>query len=74
MPEEQRPLVLCVRETPSTDPLRNLYRAADAGAKLPVIPAFYFPPASLDAMARDFAYRVLAHIGLAQPDAFRWKG
>jgi hypothetical protein len=25
-------------------------------------------------MGREFAYRVLAHIGLVQPDAFRWKG
>ena len=74
--KEKRPLVLCVRETPLNKVhIRNLYRAADAGATIfPVIPAFYFRPASLDAMAREFAYRVLAHIGLAQPDAFRWKG
>ena len=74
--KEKRPLVLCVRETPFNKiHIRNLYRAADAGATIfPVIPAFYFRPASLDAMAREFAYRVLAHIGLAQPDAFRWKG
>ncbi len=74
--KEKRPLVLCVRETPLNKiHIRNLYRAADAGATIfPVIPAFYFRPASLDAMAREFAYRVLAHIGLAQPDAFRWKG
>jgi hypothetical protein len=25
-------------------------------------------------MAQEFANRVLAHIGLAQPDAYRWKG
>jgi 4-hydroxy-3-polyprenylbenzoate decarboxylase len=40
----------------------------------PLIPAFYFRPTSLDAMASEFAYRVLAHIGLPQPDAYRWKG
>jgi len=28
----------------------------------------------LDAVAREFANRVLAHVGLPQPDAFRWKG
>jgi flavin prenyltransferase len=74
--KEKRLLVLCVRETPLNKiHIRNLYRAADAGATIfPVIPAFYFRPVSLDAMAREFAYRVLAHIGLAQPDAFRWKG
>ena len=37
-------------------------------------PSLLFPPASLDAMAREFAFRVLAHIGLPQPGAYRWKG
>ncbi|HYK49181.1 MAG TPA: UbiX family flavin prenyltransferase [Terriglobales bacterium] len=74
--KEKRPLVLCIRETPLNKiHIRNLYRAADAGATVfPLIPAYYFRPATLDAMAREFAYRVLAHIGLPQPDAFRWKG
>jgi flavin prenyltransferase len=74
--KEKRPLVLCVRETPLNKiHIRNMYRAADAGATMyPLIPAFYFRPAGLDAMAREFAYRVLAHIGLPQPDAYRWKG
>ena len=74
--KEKRPLVLCVRETPLNKiHIRNMYRAADAGATIfPLIPAFYFRPASLDEMAREFAYRVLAHLGLPQPQAFRWKG
>ena len=74
--KEKRPLVLCVRETPlSKIHLRNMYRAADAGATIfPLIPAYYFLPATLDQMAHEFACRVLAHIGLAQPDAYRWKG
>jgi 4-hydroxy-3-polyprenylbenzoate decarboxylase len=74
--KEKRPLVLCVRETPLHKiHIRNMYRAADAGATVfPLIPAFYYRPASLDEMAREFAYRVLAHLGLPQPDAFRWKG
>ena len=74
--KEKRPLVLCVRETPLNKiHIRNMYRAADAGAMVyPLIPAFYFRPTSLDAMAREFAYRVLAHLGLPQPDAYRWKG
>jgi 4-hydroxy-3-polyprenylbenzoate decarboxylase len=73
--KERRPLVLCVRETPLNKVhIRNMYRAADAGATVfPLIPTFYNRPTSLDAMAREFAYRVLAHIGLPQPDAFRWK-
>jgi len=74
--KEKRPLVLCVRETPLNKiHISNMYRAADAGATVfPLIPAFYYRPASLDDMAREFAYRVLAHVGLPQPDAFRWKG
>ena len=74
--KEKRPLVLCVRETPLNKiHIRNMYRAADAGATVfPLIPAFYYHPASLDEMAREFAYRVLAHLGLPQPQAFRWKG
>jgi 4-hydroxy-3-polyprenylbenzoate decarboxylase len=74
--KEKRPLVLCVRETPLNKiHIRNMYRAADAGATVfPLIPAFYFRPASLDAMAREFANRVLAHIGLPQPDAYKWNG
>ena len=74
--KERRPLVLCVRETPLNKiHIRNMYRAADAGATVfPLIPAFYNRPSSFDAMARQFANRVLAHIGLPQADAFRWKG
>ncbi|MGA9510794.1 MAG: UbiX family flavin prenyltransferase [Candidatus Sulfotelmatobacter sp.] len=74
--KEKRPLVLCVRETPLNKiHIRNLYRAADAGATIfPLIPAFYYRPASLDDMAREFAYRVLAYLGLSQPQAFHWKG
>ena len=74
--KEKRPLVLCVRETPLNKiHIRNMYRAADAGATIfPLIPAFYYRPANLDDMAREFAYRVLAHLGLPQSGAFRWKG
>ena len=73
--KEKRPLVLCVRETPLNKiHIRNMYRAADAGATIfPLIPAFYYRPASLDELAREFAYRVLAHLGFPQPGAFRWK-
>jgi 4-hydroxy-3-polyprenylbenzoate decarboxylase len=73
--KEGRPLVLCVRETPLNKiHIRNLYRAADAGATIyPMIPTFYNRPASMEVMARQFVYRVLAHIGLPQADAYRWK-
>ena len=73
--KEKRPLVLCVRETPLNKiHIRNMYRAADAGATVyPLIPTFYNLPASIEEMARQFAYRVLAHIGLRQEGAYRWK-
>jgi flavin prenyltransferase len=73
--KEKRPLILCVRETPLNKiHIRNMYRAADAGATIfPLIPAYYFRPTSLDEMAREFAHRVLAHLGLPQADTFRWK-
>src|SRR2546430_16841504 len=73
--KEKRPLVLCVRETPLNKiHIRNMYRAADAGATVfPLIPAFYNLPQSVEEMAQQFAYRVLAHLGLAQEKAYRWK-
>lgn len=74
--KERRPLVLCLRETPLNKiHIRNMYRAADAGAVIfPLIPSFYDKPTTWEAAARQFASRVLAHIGLRQPGAFRWKG
>jgi len=73
--KEKRQLVLCVRETPLNKiHIRNMYRAADAGATVfPLIPTFYNRPTSFDEVAREFAFRVLAHIGLPQPSAYRWK-
>ena len=74
--KEKRPLLLCVRETPLNKiHIRNMYRSADAGATIfPLIPAYYFRPATLEQMAHEFACRVLAHIGLPQKDAYRWRG
>jgi flavin prenyltransferase len=73
--KESRPLILCVRETPfNRIHLRNMTLAADAGATIfPVIPAFYFRPSTTDEIAREYVNRVLAHVGLPQPDAFQWK-
>jgi 4-hydroxy-3-polyprenylbenzoate decarboxylase len=73
--KERRPLLLCVRETPfNRIHLRNMTLAAEAGATIfPVIPAFYFQPASTDEIAREFVNRVLTHVGLPQADAYRWK-
>jgi len=73
--KEQRPLILCVRETPfNRIHLRNMTLAAEAGATIfPMIPAFYNRPADSDEMARQFVFRVLAHLGLPQPGAYVWK-
>jgi 4-hydroxy-3-polyprenylbenzoate decarboxylase len=73
--KERRPLLLCVRETPfNRIHLRNMSLAAEAGAVIfPVIPAFYNKPIDSTEMARQFVCRVLAHIGLPQPEAYIWK-
>jgi 4-hydroxy-3-polyprenylbenzoate decarboxylase len=73
--KERRPLLLCVRETPfNRIHLRNMTLAAEAGATIfPVIPAFYNKPVDSTEMARQFVFRVLAHIGLGQPGAYVWK-
>ena len=73
--KERRPLVLCVRESPFNKiHIRNMSLAADAGATIfPLIPTFYNHPATPDDMAHEFANRVLAHIGLPQPNAYKWK-
>jgi len=73
--KERRPLILCVRETPfNRIHLRNMTLASEAGAVIfPVIPAFYNHPVDSTEMARQFVYRVLAHIGLPQQDAYVWK-
>ncbi len=73
--KERRPLILCVRETPfHLIHLRNMASATEAGATIfPVIPAFYNRPDSLQEMALQFSCRVLAHLGLTQQAAYRWK-
>ena len=74
--KERRPLVLCLRETPFNKiHIRNMGLAADAGATIfPMIPAFYNHPIDSTEMARQFVHRVLAHLGLPQENAYRWKG
>jgi len=73
--KERRPLILCVRETPfNRIHLCNMTRAAEAGAVIFLfIPTFYNKPADSTEMARQFVCRVLAHIGLPQPDSYVWK-
>lgn len=74
--KERRPLVLCLRETPlNRIHLENMLRIHDAGATvMPAMPAFYYGPRSIDDMIEQFAYRVLAQLGLPQEKQYRWKG
>jgi flavin prenyltransferase len=73
--KQQRPLILCVRETPlNRVHLRNLQLASDAGAVIyPVIPTFYDQPTDSATMARQFVFRVLDFAGLPQEEMYRWK-
>jgi flavin prenyltransferase len=73
--KERRPLILCVRETPfNRIHLRNMQFAAEAGATIfPAIPTLYNHPQSTTEMAQQFVHRVLAHIGLPQPNAYQWR-
>ena len=72
--KERRPLILVVRETPlSLIHLQNLARAARAGATIfPACPGFYHRPASLTELARQFAGRILDHLGLEHQLGARW--
>ena len=72
--KERRPLILVVRETPlSLIHLKNLVRAAAAGATVfPACPGFYHRPETLTELARQFAGRLLDHLGLEHRLGPRW--
>lgn len=72
--KERRPLILVVRETPlSLIHVRNLARAAEAGATIfPACPGFYHRPQDLTELARQFAGRILDHLGLPHQLTRRW--
>jgi flavin prenyltransferase len=74
--KERRPLVLCLRETPlNRIHLENMLRVHDAGATvMPAMPAFYYEPKTIEDVVEQFAYRVLAQLGLPQEKQYRWKG
>jgi flavin prenyltransferase len=74
--KERRPLVLCLRETPlNRIHLENMLRAHDAGATvMPAMPAFYYAPRKIDDLINQFAFRVLAQLGLPQERQYRWTG
>jgi 4-hydroxy-3-polyprenylbenzoate decarboxylase len=76
MLKEGRKLVLCVRDTPfNRIHLENMLRAQQAGAVImPVVPAFYFKPESIDEIVTQYVCRVLAQAGLPQETMYRWAG
>jgi 4-hydroxy-3-polyprenylbenzoate decarboxylase len=74
--KEGRRLVLCVRDTPfSRVHLENMLRAQQAGAVImPAIPSYYHQPRTIDDLVAQYVCRVLAQMGLPQPQAYRWEG
>lgn len=72
--KEGRKLVLAVRDAPfSRVHLENMLKAHRAGAVIfPIIPSFYHHPATIDDLVTQFCCRVMAHLGLEQPEQFRW--
>jgi flavin prenyltransferase len=74
--KERRPLVLCLRETPlNRIHLENMLKAHDAGATvMPAMPAFYYGPKTIQDLVEQYAYRVLAQLGLPQEKQYVWKG
>jgi flavin prenyltransferase len=41
---------------------------------MPIVPAFYFKPKSIDDMVTQYVCRVLAQAGLPQEKMVRWSG
>ncbi len=76
MMKESRKLILCIRDTPfNRVHLENMLRAQQAGAVImPVVPAFYDKPKTIDDLVTQYVCRVLAHAGLPQEKMFRWAG
>jgi 4-hydroxy-3-polyprenylbenzoate decarboxylase len=74
--KEKRPLVLCQRETPlNRIHIENMLRAQDAGATImPLSPAFYHRPKTIEDVCDAFATRVMDQLGLFREDGRRWKG
>lgn len=76
MLKEGRKLVLCVRDTPfSRIHLENMLHAQAAGAVImPAVPSFYHHPKTIDDLVTQYVCRVLAQVGLAQDEMYRWTG
>ena len=73
--KERRKLVIVPRETPwSLIHARNITTLIEAGALvMPASPSFYSRPQTIEELADTVVLRILDHLGIPQPDAFRWK-
>ena len=74
--KERRPLLLAFRETPlSLVHIENMRRATLAGATVvPILPAFYAAPRTLDDVVTQFTARLLDLLGLEHRLGRRWEG
>jgi 4-hydroxy-3-polyprenylbenzoate decarboxylase len=74
--KERRKLLLVVRDTPfNLIHLENMRLLAMAGAVVfPAVPSFYHHPVSLEDAIDQFLFRIMSHLGLNPPRAFRWMG
>jgi 4-hydroxy-3-polyprenylbenzoate decarboxylase len=74
--KEGRKLILALRDAPfNRVHLENMLRAQAAGAVIyPISPTFYHRPKSIDDLVTQYCCRVLALLGLEQPEQFRWAG
>lgn len=74
--KERKPLLLCVRETPlHLGHLRLMTQAAEIGAQIiPLMPAFYHKPQTLDDIINQSVNRLCDQLGIKLPqDLFeRW--
>jgi len=74
--KERRTLILGVRETPlSAIHIENMLRVTRAGATvIPIVPAFYARPRTIDDVVDLYVARVLDHLGLSHSLGRRWSG
>jgi 4-hydroxy-3-polyprenylbenzoate decarboxylase len=73
--KERRKLILVPRETPwSLIHARNAVALLEAGATiLPASPSFYSRPQTISDVADTVVSRILDHLDLPNPRAFRWQ-
>ncbi len=73
--KERRKLILVPRETPwSLIHARNVVSLIEAGATImPACPSFYSRPKTIEEAADTVVSRILDHIGIEDPGAYRWQ-